>query len=196
MFDTEIDKFWRVIDLRLARAAYQLREAVGENLVVRRIADSSSQFSDYKIPLNISLHTKSYCSDFSMILKNDKFRELSNYPYYINGKSSEGIASEFVWKLYENLYDTWDNIHDIDTAFTASIEKLYELTDGDYPELLCNFELKPPIFSFNGIKISDTDFSISCKNANVEIFGTTTREKIVSYPEDIRNVWENLKNLR
>ena len=201
MFNEEIDKYWRVLNLRLSRAEYLLKHELPE-LEFKRFGDTSNLRSESVVLQHLHIKPKSD----------------SNSLYVVLCDQSELMCSEALYKIrsahrltYEDRNDnsaiepmlSINSICETNTGkdpsaakrdFMNSIEVLFRRSANKTPlELFPFYERKRGQFGPGNIRLTDTDFGIACRRSGLERNGSSTFEILANLESDCENIWKALK---
>jgi hypothetical protein len=204
MFEPEIDKYWRILNLRISKAEYYLEHDYPE-LTFFRTGDSADPIAEAKVLSHIGVKTRNELnSKLTLTLYNDAILNSSERLLRIYeseslfGRKRARSTSAYTelsgfCSLFGIVIDT-DDEKQIREAFQRAMKRLYEISSVKTPiELFCNYKRNHALFGPGNIRLTETDFKIACRKSGLECVGTTTAEILVNLVADSEKIWKALK---
>jgi hypothetical protein len=135
MFDTEIDKYWRVLDMRMSKFIWQLKSEFPD-LEVKTYGEDV--FGESKVLCHIHISSPS-CPNHSLRLSRKKIIDTNNMLNSLSEIRDNASALPIIKQLYERAmmleYD--EEVTDLIEAFDASLRILYKETSEDVFQSMC-----------------------------------------------------------
>lgn len=201
MFNEEIDKYWRVLNLRLSRAEYLLKHEFPE-LEFKRLGESSDPTSESVVLQHLHVKHKSASNSLYVVLCDQVELTCSEALYKI--RSADRLTSEdrkdksaiepilSINTICET--NSGKEPSDAKRDFVNSIDALYRRSANKTPiELFPFYERKRGQFGPGNIRLTDTDFGIACRRAGLERNGESTVEILANLESDCEKIWKALK---
>lgn len=201
MFNEEIDKYWRVLNLRLSRAEYLLKHEFQE-LEFNRFGDTSDPTSESVVLQHLHVKTKSASNGLYVVLCDPSELMCSKALYKIRSADRLDYEDRNDKSAIEQMLsinticetNSGKDPSSLKRDFMNSLDVLYRRSaNKTLIDLFPFYERKRGQFGPGNIRLTDTDFGIACRRAGLERQGDSTLEILANLESDCEKIWKVLK---